>query len=117
MARSSTLLSRLLSEHGMALVLLLLCIFFSAITLGQQYTPGAAGGEALAADVLKEHGNQIKVAIVAGTSLQDGPFLEALAEKLEAAGAKVVVRAKGHPSEVRKALEDAAKQSIKPDVI
>jgi ribose transport system permease protein len=117
MARSLTLLSRVLSEHGMAVVLLLLCIFFSAVTLGQQYTPGAAGGETLAAEVLKEHGNNVKVAIAAGNSLADGPFLSALAEKLEAAGATVVVRAKGHPYEVREALEGAAKRSVKPDVI
>ncbi len=117
MARSSSLVSRLLSEHGMAGVLLLLCVFFSVVTLAEQSTGGAAGGETLADEVLAQHGKNVKVAIVAGHALEDGPFVTAMAEKLEEAGATVVARKKGAPYEVRKTLEGMASQSVKPDVI
>jgi ribose transport system permease protein len=98
----------------MALVLLLLCAFLSAVTLGEQYTGGESGGETLAGEVLRQKGKSAKVAIVAGTGREEVPFAKALAAKLQGAGATVVLQAVGHPSEVRAAL---AALSVKPDVI
>ncbi len=98
----------------MAAVLLLLCAFFSAVTLSEQYTGGESGGETLAAEVLRRHGKTTKVAVVAGTAREDVPFAKALAAKLKDAGATVVLEAVGHPNEVRAAL---AALSVKPDVI
>jgi ribose transport system permease protein len=107
---------RLLSEHGLILALVLLCGFFSWATLAEQYTGGAAGGEALAQTILKQHGKGVKVAIVAGTAREEGPFVESLAASLQEGGAAVVGKVQGHPSDARKLLVQLAKKGP-PDVI
>jgi hypothetical protein len=40
--------SRILSDYGMALVLLLLCVYYSAVTFALQDPSGATGGEQFA---------------------------------------------------------------------
>ena len=75
------------------------------VTLAEQSTGGASGGEELARDVVSQAGANVKVLIVTGHGRDDVPFADALARTLEAGGGKVVGRAAGHPHEVRKVLE------------
>src|SRR5262245_49900978 len=96
-------LSRLASEQGLLLALLLVCAYLSWATLGEQYAGGAAGGEALARDVLTKHGPGVKVLVVAGTGREDAAFAGALARDLESGGATVVAKVAGHPYEARQA--------------
>ena len=93
---------RLLSDYGIAVVLLLLCIYFSAATLAER--PG--GPDSLAADVTAAHGVAAKVLVAAGTGLEEGLFAKSLKELLERGGASVVVVA-GHPWEVKEMLGGA----------
>jgi ribose transport system permease protein len=109
-------LSRLASEEGLLLALLLVCAYLSWATLGEQYAGGAAGAEALARDVLARHGQGVKVLVVAGTGREDAAFADALARDLESGGANVVAKVAGHPYEARQAMEKLSKGDT-PDVI
>jgi ribose transport system permease protein len=113
----SSRLSRLLSDHGMVLVLLLLCAYYSAATLAEQDVGGAAGGEALARELVRRHGAGVKVVIVAGQGREDAAFAEALGRDLAAAGATVLAQVHGPPSEARAALQRVAGAASRPDVI
>lgn len=107
-----------MSNHGMMLVLLALGVFFSAVTLAEQNTGGAAGGEELAAQVLKQHGTSVKVVIVVGHGLQDGLFADALKAKLAESGVTVVASVKGQPRDARLMLDKlGSSASAKPDLI
>jgi ribose transport system permease protein len=119
MARSpgAGLLARFLSDYGMVLVLLLLCAYYSVVTLGEQQTGGAAGGELLARAVVRQAGTGSRVLIVAGTGRDETAFAGALERELSEAGCKVVGRVQGHPSVARKALHDLEGSTEKPDVI
>ncbi len=110
-------LSRALSDYGMLLALLLLCAYLSWATLAEQNTGGAPAGDALAKEIRGRLGNSGRVVIVAGTGLEDGPFVDALTEGLKAGGITVVDRAQGHPRDARLALQKLAREKAKIDVL
>jgi ribose transport system permease protein len=110
-------LTRFLSDYGMVFVLLLLCAYFSAVTLAQQQPGGASGGGALARDVVGRFGPGAKVVIVVGHGREDGPFADALAKGLQGAGATVLARVQGHPRDARRELQKIAEGANRPDVI
>lgn len=109
--------ARLLSEHGLLLALVLLCGFLSVLTLAEQYTPGAAGGEELAREILGQTKSGTTVVIVAGHGVEDAPFAEALAHDLGEGGLVVIGQAVGRPSQARQELERLHAESKKPDLI
>jgi ribose transport system permease protein len=113
----SSRLGRFLFENGLIIALLLLCLFFSWATVSEQYTGGASGGEVLGATILRQHDAGVRVAIVAGTGLDDGPFTDALAKTLTDGGARVIDQSRGHPSAARKMLEKLSQSKDKPEVI
>lgn len=92
---------RLFSNHGMVVVLLGLCLFFSAVTLAEQNIGGAAGGEALAEKIVSERGTGAKVVIIVGTGQDDGVFAQVLKDKLIEAKIDVVASIKGSPRDAR----------------
>src|ERR1700730_218061 len=63
--KTHPVLSRLLSDHSMLLVLLAVCAYYSYAPLAEQHPGGAAGGEHLADDVLRQARQGAKVLIVA----------------------------------------------------
>ena len=117
MVRSFPLFSRFLTDYGMVFVLLLLCVYYSLVTLTEQYAGGTSGGEALARKILREQGPEAKVVIIAGTGRDDVPFAETLQTDLTRAGVTVLARVKGPPSEARKVLQKIAQGPDKPDVL
>src|SRR5271154_3561155 len=106
--------ARLLTEHGIVLALLLLCAWFSFVTLAEQNTGGAAGGEELAHAIVEQEGTSAKVLIVGGHGRGDGPFAVALVRDLEEAGVTVLGRSQGHPRDARKLLEKLLSEGKKP---
>jgi ribose transport system permease protein len=110
-------MSRLLSSFGMVPVLLLLCAYYSVVTLAEQPTAGAAGGEEVARHILKKEGKAARVLIVVGTGRDDGTFAHALARDLNAGGATILGLVQGQPSEARKVLEQFNVNQEKPTVI
>jgi ribose transport system permease protein len=115
--RLSVLLSWLLSEHGMLLVLLGLCAYFSWVTIAEQRLAGAAGGEVLAEEIAKQAAPGTRVLIVVRDTAKDAAFANELQERLTAAGLKVVEVVRGEPAAARKALSRLAKSSEGIDLI
>jgi ribose transport system permease protein len=109
-------LSRFLSDYGMSLVLLLLCIYYSCVTLAEQEPTGARGGEELARMVLDRVGPSGRVLIVIPEA-QDDTFADVLRRRLEAAGVVVVADVRGRPADARSALKRLATSGGKLDAI
>jgi ribose transport system permease protein len=107
----------LLSEYGMVLVLLLLCVYYSLATVTDQFSAGAAGGEAFAQDVAGRTKSGARVVVVAGEGQAEKEFAEALTTHLTDAGLEVVASAQGPPFNARAALQQVADQRGKLDAI
>jgi ribose transport system permease protein len=109
--------ARFLSDYGMLFVLLALCAAFSAATWSEQSPTGAAGGEALARDVITLTPADAKVLIVVRATPDDAAFAEALASALKQSGRGVCDVVHGEPADARAALERLARAAEKPAVI
>jgi ribose transport system permease protein len=106
-------LLRLLSDHGMILVLAALCTFFSLVTLTDQ----SVTGEAAVGQVVKEVKAGQTVMVVVRPSAEDSAYADAVAAQVKAAGATVAVVVKGAPADVRAALEKQAATGARVDAI
>lgn len=99
-----TLLKKALDEHGMVLVLLLLCAYFSVVTHSEQSPAGAAGAEQVAAEIRGQFGPTPQVLIVASDQPDDAVFATQLERDLTANGARVLAVVRGEPKDAREAL-------------
>lgn len=99
-------LARMLDEHGMLGVLLLVAAALSLATLRPQDTSGREAGIRLGELLASRHGTGLVVGI-AGDTPEDRLFLEALRETLARRGVEVASTA-GDPPAARKALEAAS---------
>jgi len=109
---------RVLSDYGMVLVLLLLCMFLSIITWREQQPNDADAGASLGADILAAKGEDVHVLIVVRDKQEDDAELaEALRETLTAGGATVVGVIKGTPADARAALKKISDADQRLDVI
>ncbi len=101
-------ISRLLSEYGMLVVLLLLGLLFSILTIREQYPSGANAGEALADKLTGEAPTSSRVLIVSSANEEDSLFTMTLSTRLREEGYSSVIAIKGDPSEVRAKLTSLA---------
>ncbi len=113
-------MTRLLSQYGSFLVLIILCACYSVVTYEehQPETPGA--GEGLARKIVDQRGRGANVLIVVRDTAGDREFAEALAAELQSLGANVVGTAhvkSPFPANARKAVEKAAAEHDKIDAI
>ncbi len=111
------MLSHLLSEYGLLLVLVVVCAFFSVVTIAEQHATGATGGQELARDILAQTTPNTAVVIVVGAGREDSDFADALAADLAAADRKVLDVVRGQPAAARAALETLAAKGTRVDVI
>jgi ribose transport system permease protein len=105
-------LQRLLADYGMVLVLLLLCAFFSVMTLTEQNPTGEAAARQLAGELRK--GGHVLIAV--RPQADDIIFARQLQETLTAAGAQVTV-VTGEPHDAREALQKLAATNTPLDAI
>jgi ribose transport system permease protein len=110
-------MSRLLSEYGMILVLLLLCAYFSVVTYREQSPTGAAAGRQLAAAIHTEAGGTARVLIVVRDLADDTAMADQMRRDLEASGAHVLDVVQGEPKDARAAIQKLATGGEKLDVI
>src|SRR5262245_33512168 len=110
-------LARFLSDYGMSLVLLLLCVYYSAVTFALQDPTGASGGERLARVVLERVPPSGRVLVVVRDTREDRAFADTLHQRLDAAGVEVVADVRGRPSDARAALERLDASGGKLDAI
>jgi len=105
-------LARLLSTHGMVVVLVALCAFFSAVTYTEQSSNSEAAARELAGRLIQQVGPQPSVLIATRQLPDEVAFADHLQRELTRAGARVVAMVKGEPSDARAALESLAAQSL-----
>jgi ribose transport system permease protein len=108
---------RIFSDYGMLFVLLTLCAVLSIVTYGEQFPGGAAGGEALAYDVVAQTADADRVLIIGRATADDAAFADALAAHLKESGRSVIDSVRGDPRSARRALERAAAAPDRPHVI
>jgi ribose transport system permease protein len=100
--------SRLLSDYGMFLVLLVLCVYFSYATYQEQPATGATGGEALARDIVRQTPPKATVLIAVSARPDDAAFAAALAKVLTAEDRNLLANVQGNPADVRQQLQAIA---------
>ncbi len=105
-------LPRILSEHGMIFVLLLLCGFFSAVTYREQSPTGAAAGRQLADAIHGNFGGSPRILIVVRAVPEDFAFAEELRRGVEANGGKVLAVVQGEPKNARAASRDLPRRVL-----
>ena len=112
-----TFLRRFVTEYGMIFVLLLLCAFFSVVTISDQSPAGDAAAEQVAADIQKQFGKSTRVLIAAGDQPDDAAFASTLERHFAAVGVQVAAVVKGEPRDARDALVKIAASGGKLDAI
>ncbi|MGD8240555.1 MAG: ABC transporter permease, partial [Armatimonadota bacterium] len=115
--RLRSILSRLTSDYGMLLVLLLLCAFWSWVTWGEQLPTGAAAGEEVAREVAASSDPGARVLIVIREAEEDREFARELADRLGEAGLEVAGTVAGAPSDAGRAMQQIVESGGALDVI
>src|SRR5258708_35816109 len=98
------------SEYGIVGALVILCVYFSWVTYGEQRPTGASGGEALASEIKRALPPGSSVFIASRDNREDAEFAEALRSRLTGSGYKVAAVVNGQPSDAREALESLSKR-------
>ncbi len=111
------LAGRFTAEYGMVFVLLLLCAFFSIVTISDQSPAGEAAAEQVAAHLKQEFGKSPRVLIAATDQPEDAVFTASLERALIATGAPVAAVVKGEPRQAREALLQIAASGVRLDAI
>jgi ribose transport system permease protein len=109
--------SRFLSDHGMVVVLLLLCAFFGVATLAEQHPTGVPAARQLAAAIASGPGGKARAVIVVRASDEDASFASALRGALEERGVTVLETVRGQPADARRALTRLGERGAGVDVI
>ncbi len=111
-------MGRFLNDYGMVFVLLLLCAFFSFMTLKEQRATGSGAGEEVAKLVKSEIKDKTAPILIAGKTDRDTEEFAATAtEKLVAAGYSEIVTCVGTPRDLVLALKKLQKSGDKPTAI
>jgi ribose transport system permease protein len=96
--------SRLITDYGMILVLLLLCTFFSVMTYSDQSPSGEAAAKQVVSTIRQEFGKSPRVLIAASDQPGDTAFAAGIERELVASGAQVLATVQGEPRDAREAL-------------
>jgi ribose transport system permease protein len=110
-------LQRLLADYGMILVLLLLCAFFSAVTLSEQTPTGEAAARQVASEITHSLGKGSRILIAARSQAEDTTFAHQVERALDAAGFQVAGVIIGEPQDARKTLQKLAGAGAPLDAI
>lgn len=111
------LLIRTLTDYVMFLVLLLLCVFFSAVTFTEQAASGPAAAAQLHDIMNQQFDAGARVLIAASNQSNDPAFADELERQLREAGFAVLGTIKGGPKEARQALEQIQAKNERLDAI
>jgi ribose transport system permease protein len=98
------LLGPRLSRYGMIFVLLLLCVFYSVLTMGPQHPEGLGGARRLAARLAGPDAPRRVVVVTRGGAV-DRDFTVELLQLCEEAGIDVADVVSGAPADIRRRLE------------
>lgn len=110
-------LSRFLSDYGMIVVLLLLCAFFSVVTLTEQSPTGESAANQVFTSIQQQSGKSARVIVAASGQPDDAAFAAKLDRDLAASGVSVLAVVKGEPKDAREALQKIASSGGRVDAI
>jgi ribose transport system permease protein len=99
---------RFFSQYGMVIVLLLLCAYYSWVTLAEQHPTGAPGGRHLGTRIRAAVATPGRALIVARANQEDTEFARAVESALRQAGWQEVTVVTGGPAEARAAMDSAS---------
>jgi ribose transport system permease protein len=102
--------SQLLSNYGMAIVLILLCVYYSVATLRTRQLSGQEGADDVAKKITSTEANPI-IVLVAGISAEDQAFAEAIQKKLK------LERIAHDPPSARSAIAELIASGRIPDFV
>jgi len=108
---------RILSDYGMFLVLLVLCVFFSAVTFTEQSANGPAAAEQLGKEIASKLDTGGRVLIVASTQSNDPAFADAIHRQISESGFRIASTIKGGPKDAKIALEQVQNAGEQIDAI
>jgi len=98
---------RFLSDYGMIVALLLLCVLFSWLTWDEQHPGGADGASQLMNRLEAETGAAARILVATRENAEDREFASALSTKLGESGRTIVNIVHGSPRNIRQAIERA----------
>jgi len=104
-------------DYTTVLVLVALSGVLSLLTLNKHYPTGPAGGQQLASLIQRQAGAGANVLLVVRDTADDAAFADAARQQLEAAGYKVIDTVRGQPIDARRAINRAASDGTKLDVV
>ncbi len=104
-------------RNGSVVVLILLCTYYSFVTIGEQFPNTPAAGRELADTIMVTVDDKPAVLVVTRNTRQDRAFAQAVAERLEEQGAIVVETVHGEPFDAKRVLKRIGLQRIKLDAI
>jgi ribose transport system permease protein len=105
------------SEYGMLVILIILCIFFSILTMRDQYPTGETAAESIYGNIIEKYSPDSRILVVSRATLDDSLFSKKLGDLLEERGFISVVNISGVPAEIRKRLEEADESGMTFDVV
>ncbi len=108
---------RSISDHGMLMVLVLLCAFFSWATFDEQHPRGPAAAAQLAEDIVARFGRGATVLVAVRANREDAEFAAALGRQLGDAGVTVADVITGQPADAARALDGIARDGTPLDAI
>ena len=109
--------TRFLADYGMVFVLVLLCAFFSLVTISEQSPSGETAARQFATIITGQFGKTPRVLIAVREQSDDAAFAKKLEGELAAAGVRVLAVVKGEPKDAREALGKLAVSGAKIDAI
>ena len=111
--------ARLLADHGMVLVLVLLCVLFSVLTFSDQSPVGEAAAKQVADMLHAQFGKSPRVLIATREQPDDAAYTVALQRLLGAAhpGSETASVVRGEPRDAREALQRIAASGQRLDAV
>ena len=114
---SSMSFSRLLSDYGMLIVLILLCVFYSITTLDEQNPRGVDAADQVTQMILSGYDTQDRIVIVSKSNPEHVLFADALKEELANNNYQNVEHVEGEPPAVRSTFEQFDSLGVSADAI
>jgi ribose transport system permease protein len=117
MTKLKQALMQTLSDYGMFVVLLALCVFFSAVTFTEQSASGPAAAAPLGKQMARELDPGSSVLIAVSTQSNDPAFADTLQGQLTDSGLRIASTIKGGPKEAKIALDQLHTRGERLDAV
>ena len=106
-----------LSKYASILVLIALCVYYSIVTMTEQFPNTPASGHEVADAILQSGGKHPTVVVIARDTVQDREFTDAVVDRIQVGGGSVFAIVHGTPIHAREALELVGSGSTSVDAI